>query len=34
MLCTKVDFYVNHVVNIDHKCIGSVIMELYEARDS
>ena len=31
---TKVELHVNYVLNIDHKCTGSLIKKLCEARDS
>ena len=34
MMYAKVELYVNHVVNMYYKCIGSVISELYEAGDN
>ena len=33
-LYSKVEVYINRLMNINHKCIGSVIRELCEMRDS
>ena len=34
MLYSKVEVYINRLMNITHKCTGSVIRELCETRDS
>ena len=34
ILYSKVEVYINRLMNIDHKCTGSVIRELYETRDT
>ena len=33
-LYSKVELYVNHLINVDHKCTGSVMRELCEMRDN
>ena len=34
VLYSKVELYFNRLMNINHKCTGSVIRELCETRDS
>ena len=34
ILYSKVEVYINCLMNINHKCTGSVIRELCETRDS
>ena len=33
ILYSKVELYINRLMNINHKCTGSVIRELCETRD-
>ena len=34
ILYSKVELFINRLMNINHKCTGSVIRELCETRDS
>ena len=34
ILYGKVELYINRLMNINHKCTGSVIREMCETRDS
>ena len=34
ILYSKVELYINRLMNINHKCTGSVIREMCETRDS
>ena len=34
ILYSKVELYINRLMNINHKCTGSVISEMCETRDS